>query len=705
VTREGINFAVFSAHATCICLCFFDEPGDVTSSWEVELTEHTGSIWHGFVKGAPEGQLYGYRVDGPFEPNNGHRFNRHKLLLDPYARALGRNIRWHESLFGYLNEDDSLFNNQDSSEFAALARAIGGGARSDRPVHRAGLPGEPALSAAGLAESPAGLAERPDIKWKDTVIYETHVKGISMLHPEVDPAIRGTYLGLASPPILKHLKSLGITTVQLQPVQLILSEKRLSDNGLVNYWGYSPVNYFIPEPSYASDPENAIEEFKSMVGTLHREGMEVILDVVYNHTAEGNRFGPTVSFRGFDNASYYRKRSSEPRFLEDFTGTGNTLDANHPMVLRLIADSLRYWVTEMGVDGFRFDLATSLAREDDSVDMQAPLLTLLQQDPVLSTVKLIAEPWDLGPNGYQVGSFPAPWTEWNGQYRDTVRRFWKSDALQTAEFATRLAGSSDLFGKRRPNSSINFVTAHDGFTLQDLVSYDHKHNEANLEENRDGHEPNYSCNWGHEGPTDDPGIRQQRTRIRRGLFSTLFLSLGVPMMLGGDELGRTQGGNNNAYCQDNETTWFDWNLDDEKREWLEFCRQVIAFRKQHPSFHRRHFLNGGPADSSSAQGIWWHPSGRRVQQDEWRQHDFQAIGLILPGNRIDDLDNDGRLIEDDTFLIAYNQSNEPVALVLPTWGERWHACEPFSPGGEFYQAESVHLPAYSVTVLRAERHP
>ena len=683
VTEEGVNFAVFSAHATSIRLCFFDD-GDVREeSIGFDLIEQTGPVWHGFVKGAKAGQRYGYRVDGPFEPERGHRFNKHKVLLDPYAKSLGRPPVWDSSILGYAGQNDASYNEQDSARTAALGRVA---------------PARTVLPMAG----------RLNTHWKDTIIYETHVKGLSKLHPGVDPAIRGTYSGVCSEPIIAHLKSLGVTAVQLQPVHLKWSEKHLVEAGLTNYWGYSTLNYFIPEPSYASDPNQAKTEFRTMVSTLHEAGIEVILDVVYNHTAEGNRFGPTLSYRGFDNASYYRKNVQTPRYLEDFTGTGNTLDANHPFVLRLIADSLRYWVLEMGVDGFRFDLATSLARDEGDIDMQAPLLALLQQDPALDGIKLIAEPWDLGPDGYQVGSFPAPWTEWNGKYRDTVRRFWRMDAGQTAEMATRLAGSSDLFGKRRPNSSINFVTAHDGFTLEDLVSYESKRNEANLEENRDGHEPNYSRNWGAEGFSDQTDVLDQRLRAKKALISTLFLSLGVPMLLGGDELGRTQHGNNNAYCQDNELNWYDWNLTESNKKWLQFCQEVIAFRKSHPTFFRRHFLNGGPATSPTAQGIWWHPEGRRIEGHEWYEGSIAqngVFGLILPGNRVHDIGTEGETIEDNTFLIAFNPMDNQQLFNLPDWGESWTSCKPFSAEKLMDAGTTLALEPQSVTVFRAAKHP
>lgn len=690
VAENGVNFSVYSAHATGITLCFFDTEESEHPAQEFELKERTGGIWHGFIQGAKAGQIYGYRADGPFEPHRGLRFNRHKILLDPYAKLLARPATWHPAMLGYLDNDDSLFNPVDSAAVAPLGRVVAPTVWDQR--------GNDATT------RPKPDNHRPSIPWKETIIYETHVKGISMTHPEVDPSIRGTYLGLCSAPILQHLKDLGITTVQLQPVHAKMTEKHLLDAGLVNYWGYSPINYFCPEPSYASDPNKAIEEFQTMVAALHQAGLEVLVDVVYNHTAEGNRMGPTVSYRGLDNTTYYRKNHHDPRYLEDFTGTGNTLDANHPIVTRLLADSLRYWVTEMGVDGFRFDLATSLARDEQFVDMQSPFLTVLQQDPILQSVKLIAEPWDLGPDGYQVGSFPAPWTEWNGKYRDTVRQFWKGDSHQSAQFATRLAGSSDLFGKRRPNSSINFITAHDGFTLSDLVSYSTKHNFANLEDNRDGHEPNFSWNWGAEGPTDNPSVVETRNRLKKALFSTLCLSQGVPMVLGGDELGKTQHGNNNAYCQDNVINWYDWDLSPSNKAWLSYCQAVIQFRKQHPTFGRRHFLNGSGPDSPNAQAIWWHPEGRPIEGHEWNSEALRVFGVILLGDRMDELDEHGALTADHTYLVVFNPLDADQQCILPSWGQKWSACAPFSPEADFEPTQNVLISQQSLWVFKAETH-
>lgn len=678
ITENGVNFSVFSAHATAVTLCFFDSPESEVASVEVQLKERTGSIWHGCVKGIKEGQLYGYRVDGPFNPESGHRFNRNKVLLDPYAKLLGRPAKWHSDLLGYVEQDDATFSPVDSAAVAPLGRVV----KAERGAN----------------------SSRPAIPWKETIIYETHVKGISMMHPGVDPALRGTYLGLCSPPIVEHLISLGITTVQLQPVHAKMTEKHLLDAGLENYWGYTPINYFCPEPSYATHPDRAIEEFKTMVATLHGAGLEVIVDVVYNHTAEGNRMGPTVSYRGLDNSSYYRKHVHQPRYLEDFTGTGNTLDANHPVVTRLLADSLRYWVTEMGVDGFRFDLATSLARDEAFVDMHSPFLTVLQQDPILQSVKLIAEPWDLGPNGYQVGAFPSPWAEWNGKYRDTIRQFWKGECEHSGEFATRIAGSSDVFGNRRPNASINFVTAHDGFTLHDLVSYASKHNAANLEDNRDGHEPNFSWNWGVEGPTSNPDILDTRNRLKKAMLSTLFLTQGVPMLLGGDELGKTQQGNNNAYCQDNELNWYHWDLGTDQMELLDFCRQVIQFRKKHVTFQRRHFLNGGGLGSSTAQALWWHAHGRRVEDHEWSSGDLHMVGMILLGDRLDDVDENGTTVTDETLLIVFNPMGFDQLCMLPNWGASWTSCAPFSTETTHAPAHSVAIPKQSVVVFRAAEH-
>ncbi|MCH8277097.1 MAG: glycogen debranching protein GlgX, partial [Bacteroidetes bacterium] len=570
---KGVNFALFSENATAVDLVLFDHPDADAPSRTLRLPERTGPIRHGFLPDVEPGQLYGYRVHGPYDPENGHRFNPNKIVLDPYARLIGRRPEWNDALYGFEighERSDASFDERDNAPYAALGCVV-----DDRFDWRRDL--------------------SPAVPWSETLIYETHVRGISMGHPDVPEALRGTFAGLASAPILDHLTSLGVTTIQLLPVHCKFSERALVEAGLTNYWGYNPLSYFAPEPSYSSGgPAAAVTEFRSMVRALHAAGLEVIVDVVYNHTAEGNRLGPTLSFRGIDNLAYYKELPGSPRYLADYTGTGNTLDAGNPHVLHLITDSLRYWVQEMHVDGFRFDLASSLARDFHDINMLSAFFQVIQQDPVLSQVKLIAEPWDIGPGGYQVGSFPWQWTEWNGKYRDAVRRYWRGDRGMVAEMATRLAGSSDLYEKsgRKPFASINFVTAHDGFTLGDLVSYERKHNLSNMEDNRDGHEPNFSTNCGSEGPSSSPEILRRRAALKRSLMATLFLSQGVPMLLGGDELSRSQRGNNNAYCQDNRISWYDWVLDDEKKSFLKFVREIIAFRRAHPSFRRQGFLNG-----------------------------------------------------------------------------------------------------------------
>lgn len=687
----GVNFTLFSAHARRVELVLFDSPDAERPSAVIALPERTGPIWHGYVPQVRPGQLYAYRVYGPYQPEIGHRFNPNKLLLDPYAKAIGRPLRWDDSLFGYVvgHEDEDLsFDDRDNSRFAPLGAVV----EEHFEWHD---------------------DRRPDVPWNHTVIYETHVKGISQLHPDVPPEHRGTYMGLASEPILAHLRKLGVTTVQLLPVHAKVHDRRLVKLGLRNYWGYNTLAYFAPEPEYSTNgPLTAVRDFKMMVRALHAEGFEVIIDVVYNHTAEGNHLGPTLSMRGIDNLGYYKEKPGEQRFLMDYTGTGNTLDAGEPHVLQLIMDSLRYWVLEMHVDGFRFDLAAALARELYEIDMLAPFFKLIQQDPVLSQVKLIAEPWDVGPGGYQVGSFPWQWTEWNGRYRDVVRRFWRGDRGLKGEFATRVAGSSDLYelSGRRPFASINFVTAHDGFTLEDLVSYERKHNLENGEDNRDGHEPNYSVNCGVEGGSDDPEVLACRERLKRSLLSTLMLSQGVPMLLGGDELSRTQRGNNNAYCQDNEVNWYDWNLDEREKSFLEFTRKAVAFRKAHPNFRRRRFLKGRRDGLDDADVLWLHPKGHEMAHADWRNSDVQAFGMLLRGDRIDGLDSRGRPYHDDTFLVLFNGSSEEVVFSLP--GELagaprcWFPVEPFnqelSPDEEMDVNGRVPIPAHTLVVLRAE---
>ncbi|MDR7426069.1 MAG: glycogen debranching protein GlgX [Armatimonadota bacterium] len=680
----GVNFALYSEHGERVELVLFDHPDDPQGR-ALPLPERTGPVWHGYLPHLRPGQLYGYRVWGPYWPQAGHRFNPRKLLLDPYAKAVGRPLRWHDSLFGYRLGDpraDLVASEEDSASWAPLGAVVEDAFEwgDDRP---------------------------PRIPWEETIIYETHVKGISKLHPEVPQELRGTYLGLASDPILDHLKCLGVTTIELMPVQAFVNDRHLVDQGLSNYWGYNPLAYFAPEPTYAAwGPTGAVREFKMMVRALHARGLEVLIDVVYNHTGEGNHLGPTLSFRGIDNYAYY-KLAEDPRYYADYTGTGNTLNPGNPYVLQLITDSLRYWVEQMHVDGFRFDLAAALAREFYDVNMLAAFFKVIQQDPVLARVKLIAEPWDVGEGGYQVGNFPWLWAEWNGRYRDAVRRFWRGDPGTLGEFAVRVAGSSDLYARsgRRPYASVNFVTAHDGFTLEDLVSYERKHNEANREGNRDGAEENYSTNCGVEGPSDDPRVLACREETKRCLISTLLLSQGVPMLLGGDELSRTQQGNNNAYCQDNELSWYHWDLDERRQRFLEFVRRVIAFRRSHPTFRRRHFLSGQPHPGGDRDVLWVHPEGREMTAQDWKTSQPQALGMLLNGRMIREVDDRGRTLGDDTLLVIFNTEGvRRFTLPQPPQGRGWELVlpldtargrqTPLSPGS------SLLLQSRQVRVLR-----
>ena len=638
---RGVNFALYSEHATSVELLLYDE-GEEAPTYSLYLPDKTGPVWHGYLPGLAPGCLYGYRVHGPFDPERGHRFNSHKVLLDPYAKEIGRPLCWNSSLSGHDEAvDDLVANLKDSAATAPLARVT-----SD--------------------EFDWGGDELLDLPWEETFIYETHVKGISMRHPEVPEDLRGTYLGLASEPILRHLKDLGVTAVQLLPVQAFIQDKFLVDQGLSNYWGYNTLAYLAPEPRYAKNPLGAVDEFKMMVKTLHREGLEVLLDVVYNHTGEGNHLGPTLSFRGIDNRAYYKLHAENPRYYMDYTGTGNTLDFGNPYVLQLTTDSLRYWVEEMHVDGFRFDLASALAREKRDVDMVSGFFKIIQQDPVLSRVKLIAEPWDVGHGGYQVGNFPWHWGEWNGKYRDTVRSFWRGNSFQVGDFATRVAGSSDLYSpsSRKTYASINFMTAHDGFTLQDLVSYEQKHNYTNGEGNRDGHDDNLSINFGHEGPTDDTRIVTRRETLKRSFVVTLLLSQGIPMLLGGDELSRTKRGNNNTYCQDNDFNWYDWALDEREEAFLAFCKEVVAFRKAHPIFRRRSFLTGQAGSNICKDVAWWHPQGREMGLRDWRDGNLRALGMLLCGSAYYELDDHGEILGDDTFLLLF-QGNEQGDFMMP----------------------------------------
>lgn len=605
----GVNFALFSAHATRVELCLFDHKGEVELE-RIALPEYTNEIWHVYLPDAHPGQIYGYRVYGPYDPQAGHRFNHNKLLIDPYAKQLVGELRWDESLFGYTigsPDADLSFDERDSAPFMPKAKVI-----------------DPAFT--------WGEQRKVQVPWNNTIIYETHVRGTSMLHPDVPEHFRGTFAGLKNPEIIKHIKSLGVSSVELLPIHAFVNDQHLLDKDLNNYWGYNSIGFFAPHPRYLAS--GRIAEFKEMVAQMHEAGLEVLLDVVYNHTAEGNELGPTLSMRGIDNATYYRLMPEEKRYYINDSGTGNTLDMGHPCVLQMVTDSLRYWATEMQVDGFRFDLATILARHAHGFDERHGFLVACRQDPILSQVKLIAEPWDCGPGGYQVGGFPPGWMEWNDRFRDTVRAYWMGQENQLGELASRLTASGDFFNERgrRPFASINFITAHDGFTLRDVVSYDHKHNEANGEDNHDGNDNNHSHNHGCEGPTDDPNIRELRARQMRNLMATLLLSQGTPMLLAGDEFSRTQQGNNNVYCQDNELGWIHWDIDDEGRSLLAFTRRVIKLRKAYPILRRGRFLVGDYDEELEVKDVTWlSPDGSEMEEDQWQDSNAKCIGMLLDG--------------------------------------------------------------------------
>jgi isoamylase len=642
----GVNFAVFSEGAERIELCLFDSMGRESS--RIPLTMRTGHTWHCFVSGIGAGQLYGYRAHGPYDPARGLRFNAAKLLIDPYARALTGKLNWNAPLHGYRPD----------------------GARADFTLdQRDDAWGVPKAIVFEEPEFDWMGDHAPRTPWHRTVIYETHVRGLSLRHTDVPTRERGAYAGLASDAAIDHFKSLGVTAIELMPVQAHIDSERLTNRGLVNYWGYDSIAYFAPEARYSSSGERGgqVREFKEMVRGLHRANLEVILDVVYNHTAEGDHIGPTLCFRGLDNKVYYRLVPGDERRYVDFTGTGNTVQVRHPQVLRLVMDSLRYWVLEMHVDGFRFDLASSLARELHEVQRLSSFFDAIHQDPVLSQVKLIAEPWDLGEGGYQVGNFPHLWSEWNDRYRDAVRRFWRGDNLQARELAHRLTGSPDLYSDegRLPHASINFVTSHDGFTLDDLVSYSRKHNEANGEQNRDGRDDNISANYGVEGPTTDPAVLALRERQKRNLLATLFFSQGVPMLLGGDELGRTQAGNNNAYCQDNEVSWYDWELDERRRQLLAFTRRLVRIRHDHPNLRRQPFLNGRVTGDSHVKDVmWFRQDGGEMTDEEWQADWLKCFGMRLDGE-LDEVDQLGNPIEDDVLLLLLNASTIDLEFTLP----------------------------------------
>ena len=675
---SGVNFALFSENATKVELCLFDGVDDQAPATTIELTEHTDLVWHAYLPDVAPGQLYGYRVHGPYEPEKGHRFNPHKLLLDPYARTIARDVRWADELFGYRigdEHEDLSFDERDSAPFAPLGQVVDTAFTwgDDRPLRT---------------------------PWHKSLIYELHVKGFSQLNEAVPEKLRGTYAGLASEASIAHLKSLGVTAVELLPVHHRLDDRHLVERGLTNYWGYNTLGFFAPDMRYVSPHIQlpAVQQFKMMVRTLHAAGIEVILDVVYNHTAEGNQRGPTLSMRGIDNAAYYRLSPENPRYYMDFTGCGNTMSMRHPRVLQLIMDSLRYWVLDMHVDGGRFDLASTLARELYEVNKLSAFFEIIQQDPVLSQVKLVAEPWDVGDGGYQVGNFPVLWSEWNGRYRDTIRSFWKGDGGKLSEFATRLSGSSDLYevGGRRPYASVNFITCHDGFTLHDLVSYNEKHNEANGEDGRDGSDDNQSWNCGAEGPMDDAGVNALRARQKRNLIATLFLSQGVPMIWSGDELSHTQNGNNNAYCQDNETTWLRWNLDDEQTSFCEFVRAVARIWREQPVFQRRNFFLGRSIRDEDVKDIsWLDVSGEEMTDEAWNVGHARCLGVRLAGDIIGDVDERGEPVVGDTLLLLMNAHHEKIDFTLPTThGEtRWEsvldtarevdASDSLSPGANY----------------------
>ena len=652
---SGVNFAIFSSVAERVELCLLtpgEEPGeDGEQTWDekrIDLTEVDGHVWHAYLPGVQPGQRYGFRVHGPYDPELGHRCNPSKLLLDPYAKAIDGQIDGDESLFSYRFDDPDAFNDDDSLDHTMLSVVVNPffDWGHDRP---------------------------PRHEYHDSVIYEMHVKGLTMTHPDVPEEIRGTYAAVAHPAIIDHLQQLGVTAVELLPVHQFVQDSTLVDKGLSNYWGYNTIGFLAPHNAYSAGGSEGqqVTEFKAMVKALHAADIEVILDVVYNHTAEGNQLGPTLAFRGLDNAHYYRLVDSDPAHYYDTTGTGNSLLMRSPHVLQLIMDSLRYWVTEMHVDGFRFDLAATLARQFHEVDRLSAFFDIIQQDPIISQVKLIAEPWDLGDGGYQVGNFPPLWTEWNGKYRDTVRDFWRGEPSTLAEFASRITGSSDLYAHsgRRPIASINFITAHDGFTLRDLVSYNEKHNEANGEGGNDGEAHNRSWNCGVEGETDDPQVRSLRARQQRNFLTTLLLSQGVPMLAHGDELGRTQLGNNNVYCQDNELAWFDWDLDEDEQSLLDFASKVISLRREHPTFRRRRFFSGdaGHGGESTLGDIgWFTPDGNHMTQIDWRNGLAREVAVFLNGAAIQAPDPQGRRVIDDHFLLLFNAGDQEKTFTVPT---------------------------------------
>ncbi|MHA4894121.1 glycogen debranching protein GlgX [Pedobacter sp. PWIIR3] len=680
---KGVNFSIYAGHATAVELCLFEEncgENYVT----VNLFERSSGIWHVYILGILPGQCYGYRVYGPFDPLNGHRYNPNKLLIDPYAKAISGAVNWHESLYGYeVGENDLTFSTLDSAAFIPKGVVVD--------------------SAYDWEDVPA-----PATSYHESIIYEAHVKGLTQLHPEIPDEIRGTYSAIAHPVIIQHLKSLGITAIELMPIHQFINDNVLVEKGLSNYWGYNTIGFFSPDTKYSSRGTlgGQVTEFKDMVKALHKAGIEVILDVVYNHTAEGNHLGPTLSFKGIDNAEYYRL-TEDKRYYMDYTGTGNTLNAHFPSVLRLMMDSLRYWVQEMHVDGFRFDLASTLARGLDEVNMLGAFFSVIHQDPVISQVKLIAEPWDIGEGGYQVGNFPPGWAEWNGKYRDCIRDYWRGEHSMLGEFASRFTGSPDLYrdDNRRPTASINFITAHDGFTLHDLVSYNQKHNEENGEDNKDGEDHNRSSNYGVEGETDDAAVNLIRNKQKRNMLATLMLSQGVPMLLAGDEMGRTQRGNNNAYCQDNELSWINWPQAD--LELLSYTQKLISFRRAHPAFCRRRWFQGRPIKGSGIEDIiWFLPEGFEMQDHNWEQDFAKSLAVYLNGKGLKSRDVHGKKIFDDHFYVIFNAHDEGLDYKLPPaqYGSEWEVILdtnfdviPETP--KYQPQQELHVAGRSIVVL------
>lgn len=691
---KGVNFALFSEHATGVELCLFDSADSEKESERVRFTEYTDHVWHAYLPEVLPGQLYGYRVEGPYEPGEGHRFNPHKVLLDPYAKGIGRDVKWADEVFAYRlgdAESDLSFDDRDSAAYAPLAKVI-----------------DPSFT--------WGNDRAPRTPWHKTIVYELHVKGFTHLHPDLPEGLRGTYAGLASETVIKHLTELGVTAVELEPVHYFLNDRHLLERHLTNYWGYNTLSYFAPASRYAAThiQQDAVQQFKMMIAAMHEAGIEVILDVVYNHTAEGNQLGPTLCMRGIDNVAYYKLTEADRRYYMDYTGTGNSLNVRHPRVLQLIMDSLRYWVTDMHVDGFRFDLASTLARELYEVDRLGAFFDIIHQDPILCQTKLIAEPWDVGTGGYQVGNFPVLWSEWNGIYRDNVRRFWKGDLGLLPDFSTRLSGSSDLYKDdgRKPYASINFITCHDGFTLHDLVSYNDKHNEANGEQNQDGANDNNSWNCGVEGPTDDQAINTLRAQQKRNFMTTLLLSAGVPMILSGDEICHTQQGNNNAYCQDSELTWLNWHFTDEQRDFFAFVQSVIAIRKTQPVFQRRKFFQGHSDDGTDEADIsWFQPSGDEMTDEAWNTGYGQCVGVRFPGDLIGDVNERGEPITGDSIVLLVNAHHETIPFTLPARdGESgWERLIDTSMAGsesvEYPGGKQYDLKGRSMVVLRSRSEP